>query len=239
MNIAKNLLDAEKKACHALNKLSFSSPVTHVYNPLDYAHRPHRQYVEKYAHHNVEALFLGMNPGPFGMAQTGVPFGEIEHVYQWMGIHAEVDQPANIHPKRPIEGFACKRSEVSGQRLWSWARDRFGSADNFFARFYVHNFCPLVFMAETGRNITPDKLQKDERAAVYEVCDLLLQEIVAVIEPQRIIGVGGFAETAAKRITEGQTQVGRILHPSPASPAANRDWRGTIEKELSAMGISL
>lgn len=239
MTISHDILAAEKRASLKLNKLTFAEPVTHVYNPLDYAHRPHRQYVETYAKQGVEALFLGMNPGPFGMAQTGVPFGEIEHVRDWMGVNGEVDQPDNVHPKRPIEGFACQRSEVSGQRVWSWAKDRFGAAHHFFDRFYVHNYCPLVFMADTGRNITPDKLSKAEREAVYSLCDQLLADIVATMQPQRIIGVGGFAEAAAKRVVGDTLPVNRILHPSPASPAANRDWRGTVEKELTAMGIAL
>ena len=239
MTIAKDILSAEQRASAKLNKLRFVDPVTHVYNPLDYAHQPHSQYVQTFAKRGVEALFLGMNPGPFGMAQTGVPFGEIEHVRDWMGISGEVDQPDIVHPKRPIEGFSCQRSEVSGQRVWSWAKDRFGEAANFFDRFYVHNYCPLVFMADTGRNITPDKLSKAERDAVYGLCDQLLADIVAAMQPKRIIGVGGFAEAAAKRVVGDTLPVNRILHPSPASPAANRDWRGTVEKELTAMGITL
>jgi single-strand selective monofunctional uracil DNA glycosylase len=63
------------------------------------------------------------------MAQTGVPFGEVGLVRDFLGIEAKVDQPARVHPKRPIEGFACMRSEVSGRRVWGWVQDRFGSAD--------------------------------------------------------------------------------------------------------------
>ena len=239
MTIAQDILNAEHRVSQALNSLTFAQPVTHVYNPLDYAHRPHGEYVARFAHTGVEALFLGMNPGPFGMAQTGVPFGEIEHVRDWMGINEAVDQPEHLHPKRPVEGFACRRSEVSGRRVWSWAKAHYPHAADFFQRFYVHNYCPLVFMAESGRNITPDKLQKEERDAVYQFCDDLLAELIAIIKPQRLVGVGGFAEAAAKRVAGDSLPVHRILHPSPASPAANRDWRGTIEKELSAIGISL
>lgn len=239
MNIAPSILSAEHRISQALNTLEFAEPVTHVYNPLDYAHRSHAKYVTRFAHEGVEALFLGMNPGPFGMAQTGVPFGEIEHVRDWMGINEAVEQPKHVHPKRPIEGFACQRSEVSGQRVWSWAKAHYPQADDFFKRFYVHNYCPLVFMADTGRNITPDKLQKEERNAVYAHCDELLTSLIAILKPQRVIGVGGFAEAAAKRVVGDGLPVHRILHPSPASPAANRDWRGTIEKELQAIGVSL
>ena len=160
------------------NKFSFQPPITHVYNPLHYARRATQQYLNAYSNGKKEVLFLGMNPGPFGMAQTGVPFGEVSLVRDWMGIEAKIDQPPNLHPKRPIEGFACTRSEVSGARLWGWARDHFGTADAFFDRFFVWNYCPLVFMTETGANFTPDKLPKSERDPLFATCDKALQQIV-------------------------------------------------------------
>ena len=45
-------------------------------------------------------------PGPFGMAQTGIPFGEIEHVRDWIGVSCAVDKPKNEHPKRLISLIA-------------------------------------------------------------------------------------------------------------------------------------
>src|SRR5690606_1352475 len=106
--------------------LRFRDPVEYVYNPLEYARRPHEAYLKRYGTGPKEVLLLGMNPGPFGMAQTGVPFGEVAHVREWLGIEDGVDRPAVEHPKRPVLGFDCKRAEVSGARLWGWARDRFG-----------------------------------------------------------------------------------------------------------------
>lgn len=106
-----------------VDKLVFSEPVTHVYNPLRYAWDAHHRYL-KLAPETQAArvLFLGMNPGPWGMAQTGVPFGQVEAVRDWLGIDVPVGKPAKEHPKRPIEGFACRRSEVSGERLWALPR---------------------------------------------------------------------------------------------------------------------
>ncbi len=234
--LASSILAAELAANDQLDLLTFSEPVTHVYNPLRYALQPHSQYVEKYAQQNV-VLLLGMNPGPYGMAQTGVPFGEINHVRDWLGINAAVEKPINEHPKRPIEGFDCLKSEVSGQRLWGWAKHRFETPDTFFARFYVHNYCPLVFMAESGRNITPDKLSKTERENVYNHCDRLLEQIIDIIQPTYIVGVGAFAETRAKTVAPKNISVGKILHPSPASPLANKDWAGQAEKDFANAGI--
>ena len=221
-----------------LDALTFGTPVTHVYNPLKYARKSHDLYLHQYGTPPKEVILLGMNPGPWGMAQTGVPFGEIEAVRGWMGIEADVGKPEDENTKRPIEGFACEKSEVSGYRLWGWAKDRFGSPDRFFSRFFVANYCPLVFMEEGGRNRTPDKLPKPEKKPLFDACDAALRTTVEYLQPQYVIGVGAFAETRAKAALKGMdVNIGRITHPSPANPRANKGWAERIEKELAESGI--
>jgi single-strand selective monofunctional uracil DNA glycosylase len=181
-----------------------------------------------------------MNPGPFGMAQTGVPFGEITLVREWIGIEEPVERPANEHPKRPVLGFDCPRSEVSGRRLWTWARDRFGTPEAFLGRFFVWNYCPLVFMEETGRNRTPDKLPAAERDPLFAACDRALVRMTDLLEPRVVLGIGKFAERRARAALDGRAvAVGSILHPSPASPLANRGWANRAEAQLAALGIRL
>ncbi len=184
---------------------------------------------------------MGMNPGPWGMAQTGVPFGEIGFVRDWLGIEGAVDAPPEEHPKRPIEGFDCARSEVSGRRLWGWAAERFGTPERFFERFFVWNYCPLVFMEESGRNRTPDKLPAAEREPLFAACDEALRRAVDALGPSRVVGIGRFAEDRARHCLADRpdTAVGGILHPSPASPAANRGWAEQAERQLVAQGIEL
>ncbi len=220
--------------------LSFGEPVTHTYNPLVYARGAWNQYCKKYGRGSKEVLFLGMNPGPFGMAQTGVPFGEIAAVSGWLGISAKIGTPENEHPKRPILGFDCQRSEVSGRRLWDWAGETFGTPEAFFERFFVANYCPLVFMGETGRNVTPDKLSKAERASLFDACDQALRETVALLKPEILVGVGKFAEDRAHAALDGMDlRIGRMLHPSPASPMANRGWAEQATQNLAALDIKL
>ncbi len=181
------------------------------------------------------------NPHPFGMAQTGVPFGEVAFVRDWIGIEAPVARPAREHPKRPIEGFACTRSEVSGTRLWSFFRDTFGTADAFFARAFVANYCPLVFVEEGGANRTPDKLPRAERDALFRACDAALADVIRALAPSRVVGVGAFAEAAAQRVVASHglgVPVGTILHPSPASPRANRGWANEARVGLEAQGLA-
>lgn len=222
-----------------LKPMRFALPTTHVYNPLVYAHRPHQMYVEKYGVAKRRTLLIGMNPGPFGMAQTGVPFGEISFVRDWMGISAPVDKPKGEHLKRPIDGFACTRSEVSGARLWGWARDMFGSAENFFSEFFVINYCPLVFMEESGKNRTPDKLPRAERDALFAACNRALRAFCEYYAAETVVGVGAFAEAQAREALDGlsEVRVGRISHPSPASPVANRGWSALATAELTAMEV--
>ena len=225
----------------AVSQLEFSAPVTHVYNPLEYAWQPHCDYLQRYAGSpDLEAILLGMNPGPFGMAQTGVPFGEVGLVRHWLGVEGDVGKPPDEHPKRPVQGFGCPRSEVSGKRLWGWARQQFDTPEAFFKRFFVANYCPLMFMEESGRNRTPDKLPVAERVPLLAACDRSLRELVELTNPRYVVGVGRFAEQRAQSALQGlDVRIERILHPSPASPAANRDWQGQVNAQFAAMGIDL
>jgi single-strand selective monofunctional uracil DNA glycosylase len=221
-----------------LAALRFGSPVTHVYNPLDYARRPHAAYVRRYARAPVRVVYFGMNPGPYGMAQTGVPFGEISLVRDWLGIEGRVDRPRGEHPKRPIDGFACRRSEVSGARLWGALRAHYEKPERFFRSAFVANYCPLVFMEESGRNRTPDKLPARERAPLYDACNENLRRLVALLQPEWVVGVGHFAEARAREaLGETPVRIGRIPHPSPASPAANRGWAPQARRALEGLGL--
>jgi single-strand selective monofunctional uracil DNA glycosylase len=221
-----------------LRKLQFGSPVTHVYNPLEYARGPYDQYVKKYGNPPKEAVFVGMNPGPWGMAQTGIPFGEVEAVETWLGIRGRVSAPSVLHPKRPVHGFACKRSEVSGRRLWGWARETFVTPERFFARFFVANYCPLFFIEESGRNRTPDKIPAAERRPLLSACDEALRRTVQWLRPRYVVGVGEFVKRRCMEALSGlDVDIGRITHPSPANPNANRGWRRLVESELLGLGI--
>lgn len=235
-----NLNSITDRLIRDLSELAFADPVAFVYNPLTYARAPYDLYLRQYGRKPVEVVLLGMNPGPWGMAQTGIPFGEVSAVKDWMKIQAPVGKPVREHPKRPVEGYACHRSEVSGRRLWGWARERFGSPQAFFARFFVANYCPLMFIEAGGRNRTPDKLPAAERAPLLAACDRALRDTLAVLSPRLAVGVGGFAaarvEAAARGMGIGS---GRITHPSPANPKANRGWQAIVGREFRAMGIAV
>ena len=236
-HLAEVLIAAARELSNKVQQLNFSPPVSHIYNPLTYAWAPHELYLRRFGSSPKKIIFIGMNPGPFGMAQCGVPFGEIAAVRDWMGIVARVDKPASENPKRPVEGFACTRSEVSGRRLWGLFQQRFGTADAFFSGHFVANYCPLAFF-DQGRNLTPYKLLSVETAPLYAACDIHLKVLVATLKPQWVIGIGSFAEArAAEALTGMNVNIGKILHPSPASPAANRGWAEAATKQLTALGL--
>jgi single-strand selective monofunctional uracil DNA glycosylase len=240
------LLDAARALSADLEALEFPAPIAHVYDPHRYAWAPYEQYVTRYGKAPKRVVLLGMNPGPFGMMQTGVPFGEVAAVRDWMGIRAPVDRPADEHAKRNIQGFDCTRSEVSGRRLWGWAATRFGTAERFFSDWFVLNYCPLALLEESGRNFTPDKLPAALAAQLYAACDRHLATALRALTPQWAIGIGGFAEKRIRAVLEGNLvdgtlarsiRAGCVLHPSPASPLANRGWAEAAEKQFAALGV--
>ena len=238
----KDLLKIRRDLVRGLRKLRFSPPVAHVYNPLEYAWAAHRRYLELYGEGTREVLLVGMNPGPWGMAQTGVPFGAISRVRDWLRIEEEVERPPGEHPKRPVEGFACVREEVSGARLWGWAEEIFATPERFFERFFVTNYCPLLFLEEGARNLTPDKIPAEEREPLLEICDRALAREIEYFAPRLVLGVGAFAEKRIRAATAGldlEVEIGRILHPSPASPKANRGWAEIATRELRELGVEL
>ena len=243
------LLNVARALSERVGAMRFAPPVSHVYNPLDYAWAAHAEYLQRYGAGKKRVIFLGMNPGPFGMVQTGVPFGEVAAVREWMKIDEDFMNPDDTckkirvtpllaqNPKRPIEGFACTRSEVSGRRLWGLFAERFGTAEAFFAEHFVANYCPLAFF-EGGRNVTPDKLPASEQVPLLAACDEHLRQLVKIQKPEWLIGVGAWAEARARLALQGvKVKFGRVLHPSPASPAANRGWAEAATKQLRAQGV--
>jgi single-strand selective monofunctional uracil DNA glycosylase len=234
----EELIEAARELALLAGKLRFGAPVSHVYNPLLYAWNAHQIYLRRFGASQKEVVFLGMNPGPFGMAQTGVPFGEISAVRDWMKIQAVIGRPDREHPRRPILGFECHRAEISGQRLWGLFAKRFGAAEKFFARHFVVNYCPLAFLGEGGGNVTPNKLAAGQREELARICDAHLTRVLEILRPKWLVGVGDFAARRAEDVAAGlPIKVGQILHPSPASPAANRDWAEKAESQLQALGV--
>ncbi len=238
---AMSLHEISATLADAVRNLRFSDPVAHAYFPLDYARAVHDAYLSRWGKGPKEALFLGMNPGPWGMAQTGIPFGAVDMVRDWLDLGGQsVGRPDDEHPKRPVTGFACPRREVSGARLWGWARDTFDTPERFFERFFVGNYIPILFLDEGARNVTPDKLPAKEQRALTTPCDQALFDLAAELGVKMVIGVGAYAARQAKRVfAESSIEVAQILHPSPASPAANRGWAAAATGQLRDLGIAL
>jgi single-strand selective monofunctional uracil DNA glycosylase len=241
MNRAEKIRSLKKVTAalaEQLEQLRFAPSVYHVYNPLLYAHRAYENYLDRYAALGEQVILVGMNPGPFGMMQVGVPFGDISMVRDWLGIEEAIDKPSSEHPKRRIEGFASRRGEVSGRRLWGWGRQRFGTPEAFFARFFVLNYCPLAFLLESGKNLTPDQLPVKIRNAVMQLCDQALAQQIEILGSRHVIGIGKFAENRIRKIFENSAlHVGGVLHPSPASPKANKGWEAEFERGLKALHV--
>ena len=221
-----------------LSELTFSGEVACTYNPLDYALNAHKIFLKKYGQGKKRTIFLGMNPGPYGMVQTGVPFGDVSMVKQWLKIEAKIKPPEIQHPKRPVTGYDCDKSEVSGTRFWGMMADRYPKANDFFAQHFVINYCPLVWMTESGKNITPDKLPKSAMTAVNKACDEFVRFAIEYYQAEHLVGIGAFAEKQLLRLFDKDSYaIGRMLHPSPASPIANKHWPQRAIQDLKDLEV--
>ena len=210
-----------------------------IYNPLIYAWNIHKEFIELGGEKGATTLLLGMNPGPHGMGQMGIPFSATSIVRDLLKIRGlEVQQPKNLHPKRPVKGLDWHKEEVSGTRLWSLLEKQYGDIENIFSNVFIVNHCPLMlFRGERAINITPDKISGKNTRELIERCDKHLREVVEIMGIKKIIGVGKYAEKRAIEALKGiEIEITSCWHPSPASPLANRnkgaDWRKNIRSVL-------
>lgn len=241
--IVERMIEASSKLRDDVEKFSDSlvkeGSVDAVYNPLAYAWEPHRAYLELASGGGAKTLLLGMNPGPHGMGQMGIPFAATSVVRDLLKItDLEVGQPRTPHPKRPISGLDWPKEEVSGTRLWGLLANEYGSAESIFKSVFLLNHCPLMlFSGERATNITPDKITGPTTKALLERCDEHLREVVDIMQIERVIGVGKYSEKRALNALSGiDISVTTCWHPSPASPLANRnkgeDWKKNVRNVL-------
>ena len=221
----KKLLHYSKHLSHTLDTLPLHNiPNITTYNVLQYAWDGWKQTIDTYADPSANTLLLGINPGPHGMVQTGVPFGAISSVKNWLNITPTILQPAIIHPTRPVHGLAYNKEEPSGTLLWNTVRTMFRTPSQFFKRCMILNYCPLAFFNEKGANLTPDKIPKEYRNDIEQACATHLTEYINAYNITRIIAIGRYAEKKAGELLQSIPNLTReisiiyVTHPSPLNP---------------------
>ncbi|XP_075222511.1 single-strand-selective monofunctional uracil-DNA glycosylase [Lycorma delicatula] len=232
-SFSQKILEIEKKLVLKLTseniEVKLNPPVEYIYNPLEYAFEVHSNFVNKFCNEKKQLLFLGMNPGPWGMMQTGVPFGDINTVKNWLKLSGNITEPHRQHPNKRVKGFDCKRVEVSGKRFWSLAQHLSNNNPNtFFSNSFLHNYFPLVLLSSTGKNITPADLKSSDQKLIQNICNESLLEILAHLQVKYVIAIGRFAERRVVSLLKNKNvtdiKVVYISHPSPRNPASNKDW---------------
>ncbi|XP_076667158.1 single-strand-selective monofunctional uracil-DNA glycosylase [Andrena cerasifolii] len=239
VDITEELLSLERNLAIELGKIKFPLPIEYVYSPLEYAFDTHAMYVKKYCTTVKRILFLGMNPGPWGMSQTGVPFGEINMVRNWLQISGAVGKPAREQPDRKVTGFECPRTEISGKRLWGLFKELCGNPEKFFQHAYVHNYCPIALMNKKGCNITPAEMKGAYQQTMHNACDKALANVIRLLNVEIVIGIGGYAEKRAQLVAKSSKLPVKILclpHPSPRA-ANNTNWSEKATKKLTEFGL--
>lgn len=231
----------EQQLSYALRNVPLPSEVVAMYDPIEYARELHLAYMERFLNGPKPVLFLGMNPGPWGMCQTGVPFGHVPSVRDWMQLRGEVLKPLGELAIRPVEGLQCTRSEQSGSRWWGLFQDVCGTPERFFRNCFVYNICPLAFFKASGANVTPAEL-KGSKAQIKQIsCDYLVRAL-ELIQPTIVVSVGRYVDDCVKalvkqrRLDPNRMQFKYMPHPSPRS-LNNTDWPQKARRWLEENGV--
>ena len=182
---------------------------------------------------------LGMNPGPFGMAQTGVPFGDVAMVRDFVGITGRVGKAAARASAAAGDGLRLpplggERHAVLGLGARPFRDARSGSSTAPSSRTGARS----CSWRSRARNRPPDKLRAGERAQLFAACDDALVADRGGARGRRSSSASAASPSSARETAlGGDVEIGRILHPSPASPAANANWAGLVDAELRALGF--
>lgn len=269
-----NLVHETRVFSDALDRLPLPAGVSHVYNPLAYMRRAHERYLERFVPCMYEQvaprtilttapsprpyLILGMNPGPWGMVQTGVPFGDVATARSLL-LYDTPPQPelerVSLHPNRPVQGFACTRREASGERLWGglsqvWA----GGPVDVLRDAFAMNYCPLAYFAgdEQGTNVTPDAFAKsgphrdrEYAKALDALCGEYLGRVIEAMGTRVVLAVGRYAEFKARMAqavlcvssTRPKLQVVYLTHPSPLATRSAEQWAEMAQSTMKAAGV--
>jgi Uracil DNA glycosylase superfamily. len=207
-------------------------------NVFSYAIDPFLEYLEKAERGSVRTLYLGMNPGPYGMYRTGIPFCDFVTKREFLKITASVDETFidvdAVRGEKPDE----KRREVSGMRLWGLFESVYHSPERFFSSSLVLSYSPLIFFRSEGRraNIALSDVKSLDRKRIEKVSDEFLKRYIKELKCDTLVGIGDYAHRALVRCSDGERLL-KIAHPSPANPAANGDWAGRTYCYLKSEGV--
>ena len=267
---------------HALRR---PAGVSHVYNPLRYMWPAHERFLSRhYVTDRASApdgrldfyepagatrprryLILGMNPGPHGMVQTGLPFGDVVNAAAMLGYRTGDQVPApdlagvELHPSRPVIGLSATRREASGERLWGGLAAIFGGLEQTLAACFAANYCPLAYFADDaqGTNVTPEDFGKKTikgepnprhdpgyAAELDKVCLPYLVRVARAMRVEVILAVGRYAEAKANIIAALQPDDSRparpkvvyLTHPSPLATRSAGEWATMARHALENAG---
>ena len=211
-----------------VEKISESFDDYIVYNPLTYARNMHLEYLKKSTGHGATILFLGMNPGPFGMMQTGVPFGAVSYVRDYLNIKNDVKEFC-LHPKHKIIGLETKRDEPSGKKLWALMQSLYPKSNELFSHITVQNYCPLAFLDDSGKNIALNNVKN--RKELESLCDNYIKDYILDNNIKVLVGVGVYAYEKLLSLNLNLTVI-KILHPSPLNPLSHKGWDEGVMKQI-------
>jgi single-strand selective monofunctional uracil DNA glycosylase len=221
-----------------------------IWNPGLYAASWHALFRKEYPASAGCILVFGLNPGPYGMAQTGIPFTDLKRLREHLprlakGLERRGCSLAGVGlAPRSLRPYLSRTFESSAVRVYRFLSRGWGSAEDGWRSVVVANPCSLLFMDAAGENRTPADLvgAVSRRTGslvaarrLRERCNALrrlaAREAVRVLSPRGVVLLGKDAQRAM------QTGIAPLLGPDsilgwehPARAVPDRWAMGLLEE---------
>jgi single-strand selective monofunctional uracil DNA glycosylase len=217
-----------------------------VLDPGRYGERWHHRFRRCYPVGPRPLLVFGLNPGPYGMAQTGVPFTDLKRLEfhlprlwrELLAAREPVALPGLAPPS--LRPFLTRTFESSSVRVYKFLERAFGSAEQAFRRVAFVNPCPLLFIDRaTGENRTPADLPRAAPRLMREFDALrrtTVLEAVSELEARGAVLLGKDVARAAAPALRAALPADSVLeweHPARAVPET---WARGLHESLAARG---
>ncbi len=229
-----------------------------IWNPGLYGETWHARFRRLYRPGQHPLVVFGLNPGPYGMAQTGIPFTDIRRLVSALpdlaaelrGRGERVEPPGLAPPG--LRPYLSRSFESSAVRVYRFLKKGWGGAERGWTEVVVANPCTLLFIDPAeGKNRTPAdlaraaRLRGSGRDQVRELVESFGRirircavESIEALSPRGAILLGKDVQAAlgpALRRILGEARVIPWEHPARAVPES---WASGLLSALRRRGLT-
>jgi len=207
-----------------------------VWNPALYALDIYQEYLTKFPPEPGAILALGLNPGPYGMAQTGIPFTDCRTASGALGMEMTIPGKAPddlISRLKKANGKWRGTYERSSLGMYRFLILAWGDIKTAYRNWFVGNPCPLLFLDPERWNVTPADPRLRRMKEVGELRQRAVIGFSEILNPRGIVCFGKDVAKAVGEVAIRQVGPDRVVfyeHPARAVP---EKWAAGLLQELT------